>query len=296
MDENDCVTLDELAERYYAEGDGTRKGPSYLASYTRLLQHRRQEKLRILELGVSSGASLLSWRDYLPHATIVGIDIAAAPPRVLGQDRIYFIQGSQDDPAVLDQAAKIAGGGFDLIVDDASHIGYLTKRSLHYLFPRWLVPGGCYVIEDFGTGFLREYPDGRDFAVPNWNDAVPDAREFHSSQHGMVGVVKQLVEPLMQELMTASRPYLAIERLTIETNIVFIDKSLKPGGPLPVSAQTVGAQPAAEGTEARLDALVETVRDHADRIAGVERLLLRLLRILGPALWVRRSVRGLFGR
>lgn len=132
--------LEALAERHYAAGDFTRKGPSYLRSYARLLDPRRLDNLAILELGVSSGASLLCWRDYLPKATIVGIDIAEPPARILGLDRLHFIQGSQDDPKVLERAAKIVGGAFDIIVDDASHIGYLTKRSLHYLFPRGLKP------------------------------------------------------------------------------------------------------------------------------------------------------------
>ena len=150
--------LETLAERYYAAGDGTRKAPSYLREYESLLAHRRDAPLRLLEIGVSSGASMLIWRDYLPRATIVGIDIADPPPRIRGQERIHFIQGSQDDPETLDRAGEAAGGRFDLIIDDASHIGYLTKRSFHHLFPRWLMPGGVYVIEDFGTGFM---PDTR---------------------------------------------------------------------------------------------------------------------------------------
>ncbi len=94
--------------------------------------------MKILELGVWSGASLLIWRDYQPNATIIGIDILPAPTAVQDQDRIHVLQGSQDDLSVLDQASQIAGGLFDLIIDDASHIGYLTKRSFQNLFPRAL--------------------------------------------------------------------------------------------------------------------------------------------------------------
>lgn len=268
MTDTDLPSLETLADRYYDAGDKTRKGWTYFRSYTRLLEARRNEPLRVLELGVFSGASLLSWRDYLPRATIVGIDIMDPPDRVIGQDRIHVLQGSQDDPALLDRAAAVAGGAFDLIVDDASHIGYLTKRSLHYLFPRRLVPGGWYVIEDFGTGYLGAYPDGRDFAVPDCNDAVPGATEFRSSQHGMVGVVKQLVDLLMQELMTGVRSHLSIERIIIETNIVFIEKSLQPGGPLPDPAQmsTVAPEPGAD----RLDTLTGTLADHGERIRRLE--------------------------
>ena len=217
--------LDILAERYYAVGDGTRKAPSYLREYERLLEYRRDAQLRLLEIGVSSGASLLMWRDYLPNATIVGVDIAEPPPCIGGDNRIYFNRGSQDDPEVLDRAGNMAGGPFDLIIDDASHVGYLTKRSFAHLFPQWLAPGGTYVIEDFGTGFLKEYPDGAPFAAPPESDSVPTAQVFASHQHGMVGVVKQLLDHLMTELMTGQRSRYDIERMTILTNIAFVQKA-----------------------------------------------------------------------
>lgn len=217
--------LDILAERYYAASDGNRKPPSYLREYERLLEYRRDAQLRLLEIGVASGASLLIWRDYLPNATIVGVDVAAPPPRIQGKSRIYFIHGSQDDPEVLDRAGTMAGGPFDLIVDDAVHLGYMTKRSFAYLFPRWLAPGGTYVIEDIGTGFLPEYPDGAPFAAPPESDSVPTTQIFASHQHGMVGVVKQLLDHMMTELMTGQRSRFDIERMTVLANIAFVHKT-----------------------------------------------------------------------
>ena len=225
MQAETACQLKILADRYYAAGDGTRKAISYLREYESLLAPRREAPLRLLELGVSSGASLLIWRDYLPNATIVGIDVADPPACVVGQDRIHVIQGSQDDPQVLERAGAAAGGQFDMIVDDASHLGYLTKRSFHALFPRWLVPGGTYVIEDFGTGFLPEYPDGAAYADPAEDDSVPETQVFASHQHGMVGVVKQFVDHMMTELMSGKRPRYDIERMTILTNVAFLQKA-----------------------------------------------------------------------
>jgi len=282
-------TLDDLAARYYEAGDGTRKGPTYLRSYAQRLDGRRQQPLRVLELGIFSGASLLIWRDYLPNATIVGVDIAEPPARVVGVDRIHVLRGSQDDPAVLDQAAVAAGGSFDIIIDDASHIGYLTKRSLLYLFPRWLAPGGCYVIEDFGTGFLADYPDGQAFNPPVVDDAEPDTVLFRSSQHGMVGVVKQLIDHTMQELMTGTRPYLAVERITIETNIAFIDKALQAGGPRPeqsakavLPAETMAAETMAAET------MAAEMRGLSERVSQIEQTLERLRHYAAPLRWLRR--------
>lgn len=217
--------LEVLADRYYTAGDGTRKPAGYLREYADLLHSRRNMPLRLLELGVSSGGSMLLWRDYLPQATIVGVDIADPPARVMGQDRIQFISGSQDDPETLDRAGEAAGGRFDLIIDDASHVGYLTKRSFRYLFPRWLLPGGTYAIEDFGTGFLPEYPDGAPYIEPSETDSMPHTQVFASHQHGMVGVVKQFIDHMMTELMSGQRSRYDIERMTILTNIALLRKA-----------------------------------------------------------------------
>jgi hypothetical protein len=222
---NDQLTLSTITDRY-STNDGNRKSDTYFAEYQRLLVPRRDAPLRILELGVASGASLLTWRDYLPNATIIGIDIIEKPAALEGQDRVHFIRASQDDAAALDLAGQIGGGLFDFIIDDASHLGYLTKRSFCYLFPRWLAPGGYYVIEDFGTGYMPEYPDGTSFVAPDMDDLASGTTIFASNQHGMAGVVKQLIDHLMTELMTGKQSPFAIERVTVMTNIAFIAKSL----------------------------------------------------------------------
>jgi hypothetical protein len=253
--------------------------------------------LRVLELGVSSGASLLTWRDFLPNAIVVGIDIAEPPVRVQGQSRIHVLCGAQDDPMILDRAAALAGGPFDLIIDDASHIGYITKRSLGYLFPRHLSPGGCYVIEDFGTGFLPEYPDGRTFEAPDWHDATAGAAEFRSSQFGMVGVVKQLIDELMQELMTGCRPYIAVERIIFETNIAFIEKSYKPNGSLP-ALKTHGPNSTEDAhlATATLRRLQDSVQQQEGRLGQLEQSVAGLRRGLDPLIRLRRFLRTLAKR
>lgn len=299
MDSPAAPTLEALVDRYYEPGDLTRKRQSYLPAYARILEGRRTDSLAILELGVSSGASLLCWRDYLPNATIIGIDIAEPPARIVDQDRILFIRGGQDDPLSLDKAAQAAGRPFDLIIDDAAHIGYLAKRSMHYLFPRWLAPGGWYVIEDFGTGFLPEYPDGTEFVPPDWTDAQPGMREFRSSQFGMVGVVKQLIDHIMQDVMTGTPSYLAIKRLIVEGNIAFIEKSLAPGGAWPgyithaPRPHSEPAPPSATPPEAPVISaeIQATLANHAERIAELERVIDVLRHFLTPALRLRRMMR-----
>jgi hypothetical protein len=86
-----------------------------------------QKNFAFLELGIKTGGSLLLWRDYFLFGTIAGIDIKL-PDRFDPGERIHIFEGDQADSQFLSQVAnKIAPEGFDIIIDDSSHIGELTK-------------------------------------------------------------------------------------------------------------------------------------------------------------------------
>jgi hypothetical protein len=220
--------LDELAERHYGS-DANRKLAVYLTEYERLFEPMREEPLRLLELGVMSGASMRVWSEYFPKATIVGLDIKDRPKGFPADSRIHFVQGSQDDLAALEKCATIAGGQFDIIIDDASHIGRLSALSFSYLFPRALKPGGYYVIEDICTAFIPEFPDSEPFAAPKIGSGRRSwfrrDRHFPSHQTGMVGVVKQLFDHVMAPIAQGGYSGYAIERMMVLTNIAIMQKA-----------------------------------------------------------------------
>lgn|GEM_PF-1870158 len=104
---------------------------------------------------------------------------------------------------------RIALEGFDIIIDDASHIGELTKIAFWHLFDNHLKPGGLYVIEDWGTGYWDDWPDGKRFdAKPkilstvwpkvlsrlNIARKIPFKIPTSSHNYGMVGFIKDLVD------------------------------------------------------------------------------------------------------
>lgn len=161
----------------------------YLEVYDPIFSHWTDKDVKLLELGIKKGGSLKLWRDYFPRGTIAGIDLELPEGFVPGE-RIQLFQGSQGDTQFLSQvAASIAPGGFDIIIDDASHIGELSKTTFWHLFDHHLKPGGLYAIEDWGTGYLDDFPDGRRF------DPKPSILDpFPSHSHGMVGFVKELVD------------------------------------------------------------------------------------------------------
>lgn len=80
------------------------------------------------------------------------------------------------------------------MIDDASHIGYLSKLTFEAVFP-YLRAGGLYVVEDWATGYLDDWPDGshyQEFAVAMHGGLLP--KRFPSHDCGMVGFIKSLVD------------------------------------------------------------------------------------------------------
>lgn len=196
----------------------------YMRNYDEFLGPLRHRPLRLLELGIAGGDSLRHWADWMPQSKIVGLDIR---PRIPGLDseRIVTYQGEQQDRQLLDRIGREqAPEGFDVIVDDASHVGQLSRISLRHLFDHHLKPGGIYVIEDWGTGYWPQYVDGKKYRPPKpellprerllkslsgsalvsghallrkavgWTRWRAVKRRFPSHQHGMVGFIKELVD------------------------------------------------------------------------------------------------------
>lgn len=132
----------------------------YLRNYEDYFARLVDQEVRLLELGIYHGGSLRLWRDYFEKGLIVGLDINPVKLDDAGE-RIRTYQGPQQDTALLDRiAAETAPGGFDVIIDDCSHIGVLSRASFWHLFDHHLKSGGLYVIEDWGTGYWESWVDG----------------------------------------------------------------------------------------------------------------------------------------
>ncbi len=131
-------------------------GESYLHIYQRYLEPYRQLPLNFLELGVKDGHSTRMWKEYFPNATIYGLDFDEKCKKH-EEERIKITIASQDDEEVLSQLSKEVGG-FDIILDDASHINSLTKRSFDILFSDHLKNDGIYLIEDLGNSHVDLAP------------------------------------------------------------------------------------------------------------------------------------------
>lgn len=163
------------------KGYDTDKSLEYLKNYEIFFKKFKNKKIVLLELGIFHGGSLKLWNDYFSEGIICGLDMNKIDLN-FDSDRVFVYQGNQDDSELLDRIAEEkASEGFDIIIDDASHIGNITRRSFNHLFHRYLKKGGIYVIEDWGTGYWDSWPDGKKYEDTN-----------HMA--GMVGFIKELVD------------------------------------------------------------------------------------------------------
>ena len=232
------------------EYDSDKINSRYLDQYDPILEPFLEKKITLLELGVLKGGSLLLWRDYFPLANIVGIDIKL-PKDFKDTERIQVFEGSQADPKFLTSVAqKTALDGFDIIIDDASHIGELTKASFWHLFDNHLKPNGLYVIEDWGTGYWSDWPDGKSLNLEAYNQSKFKRSNFwlllvkikgklglkfpmRNHCYGMVGLVKQLVDEQAAHDITRKttkgtpKRRSKFENIIITPSIIFIKKAAK---------------------------------------------------------------------
>jgi hypothetical protein len=101
----------------------------YLEEYDPVLAPWVDKDVKLLEIGVDRGGSLKLWHDYFARATIVGID-RKLPQHFEYAERILLFQGNQKDRSFLSQVANTtAPEGFDIIIDDGSHIGEATQNT-----------------------------------------------------------------------------------------------------------------------------------------------------------------------
>ena len=218
---------------------GSDRDEYMLAHYARQFAPLVDRDIRLLEIGVGGGGSLRFWADYFPKGRIVGLDMAAVDLRE-GSERITIYHSMQQDVNLLTRiACECAPEGFDVIIDDASHIGALTRISFWHLLTRHLKAGGIFAIEDWGTGYWDAWPDGRRATDPDLRRQVTpgatatDVTEFPSHVSGLVGVIKEIVDEVgMYDLstgpVTTSPRRSRIDRLEILPGVAFVTRAAEP--------------------------------------------------------------------
>jgi hypothetical protein len=147
--------LDRIAKKY-----GTDKSSdihNYCEKYEKYIKFKREEKLNILEIGVSEGKSVKMWSEYFPNSNIVGLDILPECKKY-EKNNIKIMIGSQDDDLVLKKIVDTYGS-FDIIIDDGSHLQHHMLYSFNYLID-YLKEGGQYILEDTCCSYWGSHGGG----------------------------------------------------------------------------------------------------------------------------------------
>ena len=104
------------------------------------------------------GGSLRMWKAFFPKAKIVGIDIHDKTQ--FSEPRIDIRVCDQTDAAMLRKLSE-EYGGFDIVIDDGSHLNAHVIETFGILFPLLRTPG-IYTIEDVQTSYWPGWGGGLD--------------------------------------------------------------------------------------------------------------------------------------
>lgn len=208
----------------------TDKSPRYLANYTREFGDLFNRDVSLLELGIKRGGSMKLWLDLLPNAQVAGLDLNEIDVEDY-TGRLHIYQGFQQDPVVLDRiAAEVAPEGFDVIIDDASHIGRYTSESFWHLFPRHLKPGGVYVIDDWGCGYWSDWADGHAYvgsraALGDYTNNPATSSSSPAREETRRRKIRASVRPIAAKLSPVARKHL--KRLYMRVEGASVQRRLK---------------------------------------------------------------------
>lgn len=216
-------TLDRIAQSYGT--DKSSEYHNYCDKYEKYFPFKRDDKLKILEIGVFNGKSLKTWKDFYFNSEIIGIDI---DPKCFqyNEDRIQIEIGSQNDLNFLIEIKK-KYGEFDLIVDDGSHINSDIIFSFNVLFNS-LKSGGVYVVEDAVTSYWTEFGGGINMenTTMEYFKKLTDDVNFRGIRwhkpNGMNARNEEYLIPLSQEIQPDRR--IDIESINFLNSIILITK------------------------------------------------------------------------
>jgi len=173
-------TLQVIGARCHTDKASHRfEGWTYLHIYDIYMRGFCDRPMKILELGIKRGASHRMWKQYFPQGEVFGLDLDPKC-RQYEEPRIHIYTGHQDDTACLDKIVRDAGGGFDIILDDCSHLNVLTVASLKHLW-QYVNPGGYYIIEDLRNSYTKDMK--KEMARGKWDARNKQSKSTKLENH-----------------------------------------------------------------------------------------------------------------
>lgn len=221
MRADDTPPEDSALGRIFEGTDGIHKLRHYLPIYQAVLTTTE----RMLEIGVDRGGSLRMWRQYMPDATIVGLDINPKAAQYDDPERHIHVRiGDQTDIGFLRDVVD-EFGPFDTVLDDGGHTPKQMIGSFQYLFPR-LKPGGVYIVEDICANYWTLYRDQPESFI-DFTKWLMDA--MHAPYMQMTSVY-QIMEGHAKRVKDVQVPFAAtvVDRIEVFDSVVVVHRSEAP--------------------------------------------------------------------
>jgi len=146
------ASIYNLAVEQFREQGGRSTDKYWVHNYTQyydtFFNSWQNRKIKLLEIGVARGASLILWEKFFKRGKFYGVDKSPRRWRrsLKGHKRIKIFVGNQNDTVFLKDKVAPAGP-YNIIIDDGSHVPEDQLASFTALWPH-IRRGGFYVIED----------------------------------------------------------------------------------------------------------------------------------------------------
>jgi predicted O-methyltransferase YrrM len=165
---NNSSELCEIGKKYDTDKSSQRNNVSnirhchpYTLFYDGLLKNKRYEKIRIAEIGILEGASILMWKEYFVNAEIYGFeydkDFIDNFKNKYNNDRITLIDIDVCDKESIKRSFSKLNIQYDIIIDDSTHQFEDQIRFIENSY-QYLKPGGILIIEN-----IFKYYDEKDY-------------------------------------------------------------------------------------------------------------------------------------
>ncbi len=200
--------LQQIFDKYNCDKGSARH--RYDRVYEPALNHLRNKKFSMLEIGIFKGSGLKAWLDFFPIVDLVGIDIftrvKAKNIPVLNDSRVSWFECDSIEGVPLEFVEE--NKKFDVIIDDGLHSHYAQRKTFENFIP-FLKDDGVYFIEDVWpfdrmtakqkqSNWILKHPDwfsDNDYkdllnAVSTYNTVFHDIRAGHSSDTFIIEVRK----------------------------------------------------------------------------------------------------------
>lgn len=155
---NNSSELCELGRKYDTDKSSQRYRVTnqrhchpYTLFYDGLFKSKKEEPLKIAELGILDGGSLLMWREYFKNAQIVGFEyndnLIANFRKRFNNNRISLFNINVNNKDSISSAFHNVNMQYDIIIEDTTHQFEDQIRVIENAYS-YLKPGGIMIIED----------------------------------------------------------------------------------------------------------------------------------------------------